>query len=116
MPATAASGTAVTSLWRNVRDRRASDAEPRAAMRIGTRDVGVGGHPVVRIGHALFRGKKRQQRGERIQRERLAVRESQVFTLHREPVAFVMAAHHRTLGGDDLHSQVVQLKRVVHQR
>ena len=33
----------------------AGDAEPRAAVGIGTRDVGVGGHPVVRVGQALLR-------------------------------------------------------------
>ena len=33
----------------------AGDAEPRTAVGVGTRDVGVGGHPVVRVGDALLR-------------------------------------------------------------
>ena len=91
----------------------ARDAEARAAVRIGTGHLGVGGHPVVALGRALLGRQQRQQRGQRIEREALAGRQGEVLAVHLEVVADAVAAHHRPLGGDDLDAQIVQRELVV---
>src|SRR5687767_4385891 len=91
----------------------ARDAEPRAAVGIGAGDVGVGGHPVVRMRLALLRRQQGQQRGEGIHRERLGTAEYQVLALHHEPVARPVAADHRPAGGHHFDPQVVELKGIV---
>src|SRR5688572_18086389 len=61
-------------------DTRARNAEERAAVRIGTGDVGIGGHPVRGVSHPLFGGKDRQQCCQRVDRKRLAIRKAQIFS------------------------------------
>ena len=83
-----------------------------AAMRIGTGDLGVGRHPIVGMRHALFGRQQRQERRQRIDRERLSRRERQVLAFELEVVAGLVVADHRTIGGNDLHLQVIEDERV----
>ena len=71
---------------------RPRDAEAGRAIRIGAGDLGVGRHPVVRVGRALLGGQKRQQRRERIDRKALAGRQMQHLAAQLEMVAGLRAA------------------------
>ena len=91
----------------------AGDAEPCAAVGVGTRDVGVGGHPVVRVGHALLRRKDGQERRQRINGKGLSRRQREVLPAQLEPVAGAMAAHHGPIRRHHFDAQIVELERVV---
>jgi hypothetical protein len=80
---------------------------------IGTGDLGVGRHPVVRVGGALLGREQREERRQRVEREGLAGGEAQVLARELEPVADLVVADHRAIGGDDLHPQVEQRKAVI---
>ena len=107
------SGTAVTSRWRNARVPMRVMRNLRAAVGIGTRDLGVGGHPVVRVRQPLLRRKDRQQRRQRVNGKRLARGQREVFPAQLEPVTGAVAAHHRPIRGHHFDAQIVELERVV---
>ena len=67
----------------------------------------------MRVRLPLFRGQQRQQRRECVHRERGRAGEHQVLAVHVEGVANLMTADHRTLAGDHVHAQVIQLEHIV---
>ena len=75
--------------------------------------VGVGRHPVVRIGDALLGRQDRQERRERVHRKRLAGRQRHVLAAHFQPVAGAMPADHRPIRADHFDAQIVELELVV---
>lgn len=91
----------------------ADDAEPPAAMRIGAGDLGVGGHPVIGVGHALLGGQERQKGRQRIGRYLLACLEDQRFALHAEGLALDMAAHGVATVEHRLDAQIVEPEAVI---
>gem|GEM_PF-5794882 len=91
----------------------ARDLEASAAQRVGARDLHVGRHPVVRVGLPLLGGQERQQGSQRVDREGLARRETQVLAGELEIVPGLMVAHHRAVFLHDLHAQVVERELVV---
>src|SRR5262252_1300513 len=72
--------------------RKTRDAKARAAVGIGTRNLGVRRHPVVRMGDPLLRRKQGQESRQRVNGEGLTRRQRKALAAQIEEVAGVVPA------------------------
>ena len=85
----------------------AGDAKDAPAVRIGTGDVRVGGHPVVGVRDPLLGRQQGEECSQRIDREGLIRGQREVLSRELEVVSRPVVADHRSLRGHDLDTQVV---------
>ena len=89
------------------------DAESRAAVGVGTCDLGIRRHPVLRMRDPLLRGQKGQQGRQGVHRERLTGRQRERLAAQLEPIAGAVPADERPIRRDDFDAQIVELEGIV---
>lgn len=86
----------------------ARNAKAASAMRVGAGDIGIGGHPVRRVGHALLGRENREEGSEGVEGETLPIGEPEVLALQLEPGPCRVIADHRLVRGDDVDAEIVE--------